>query len=229
MVWDKLLPAGGVSISQGDDAIRENNDKLEAAIDLEHKFTTGGPQDGRHTFLLATEGMQNGFSVLAADDGWVLLRDDVRDNACWYYYDSTHASGGGWYPMDVGTGDIPRIDEQSLYTVTQWSEWQEITVGGATVAIDFALAASQWATVPAGGPLAIGVPSNLVGGHTSSMVLELVNAAGGASLTWPPVNYRFPYDVAPAYDDAALKVNTYYLSVMRTGTVLVTAAPSVTA
>jgi hypothetical protein len=227
MVWDKLLPAGGVSISQGDDAIRENNDKIEAALDLEHKFTTGAAQDGRHTFLLATEAVQNGKAVVAADDGWVLLRDDVRDNACWYYFDSTHASGSGWYPMDVGTGDIPRIDEQSQYIVSQWAAWQEVTPSGGALAADFATSPAKWATVPAGGLLTISNATNLVAGHTSSMVLELTNAGTLSTLGWD-TNYRFALGVPPVFDAASGAINVYHLSAMSAaGLVLVSSAPGV--
>jgi len=48
MVWDKEKPQGNQKIRLSDDEIRANNAALEAAIDLDHDFTTGGTQTGEH-------------------------------------------------------------------------------------------------------------------------------------------------------------------------------------
>jgi len=48
--WDKGLPIAGRKARYIDDDIRDiNNVALEAAIDDEHDFTTGGTQTGQHT------------------------------------------------------------------------------------------------------------------------------------------------------------------------------------
>ena len=50
MAWNKDLPIAGRKARYIDDDIRDiNNPALEAAIDDEHDFTTGGTQTGQHT------------------------------------------------------------------------------------------------------------------------------------------------------------------------------------
>jgi len=48
MVWDKDKPAGNQKLRLADDDLRANNAALEAAIDEDHDFTTGGTQTGEH-------------------------------------------------------------------------------------------------------------------------------------------------------------------------------------
>ena len=47
-VWNKALPADNTVFRVADDAIRANNDAIEAAFDAEHVFATGGTQTGVH-------------------------------------------------------------------------------------------------------------------------------------------------------------------------------------
>lgn len=46
--WDKTIPIAGRKARYIDDDIRTNNAGIEAAFDLQHKFTTGGVLTGEH-------------------------------------------------------------------------------------------------------------------------------------------------------------------------------------
>ena len=54
MSWDKNKPAGSDLVPDVDDEIRTNNDALETALNLEHDFSTGGGQTGKHKFPVGT-------------------------------------------------------------------------------------------------------------------------------------------------------------------------------
>ncbi len=68
MAWDKTRPDGSiVAVSQADDLIRENNDSLETAMDVEHAFATGGTQTGRHQFGFGTVAARDAIADLLID------------------------------------------------------------------------------------------------------------------------------------------------------------------
>jgi len=67
MAWDKEKPAGGDEVATVDNSIRTNNAALEAAVNEEHSFATGGVQTGEH---------REGSAVLYRDhDADVLVLD----------------------------------------------------------------------------------------------------------------------------------------------------------
>ena len=84
MVWDKTLPDGSVDIAVGDDKIRLNNAAIELALNLEHKFVTGGVQDGRHVLQAFTLANANLETKDTDDNYWIVLITDQRDNLCWF-------------------------------------------------------------------------------------------------------------------------------------------------
>jgi hypothetical protein len=223
MAWDKDLPDGDNDLAQCDDDIRTNNAALETAMDLEHDFTTGGGQTGRHRFATHDAASQALLGVAAADDGWPILRTDVRSGEyVWYVYDGT-----AWSPVDLGTGDVPRLDENTEFTASQLSEWQVATITpGATdeLAVDLTASASQSATIS--NDTLIKSPSGAVAGTCQVTVLELTNSGAGHTLTWESA-YRTSNGIPPLFDDTSGAVNIYYLTHMNTGAMLVTSTPNV--
>lgn len=239
MAFDKSLPPGNTRISLGDNSIRDNNEGVEDAFggtvgdgsDLsgssprsgEHRFVTGGNQSGRHVFKHGAVAEQNGLSVSSEDDGWVIMRTDVRTGRrCWFVYD-----GSNWAAIDVGTGDIPRIDENSQFTAAQEFEWQSVVPAAGTLTLDFATQPSKYATVPASALMTIANPSNPPdAGFGSTYYLQLTNAGTGASLAWGS-NYVSANGLTPAFNAASGAINFYVLSVLQTGSILVHASPAV--
>ena len=222
MAWSKLLPNGDLSIAVGDDAIRANNTQLELALDLEHQFATGGLQTGRHKFAALNVGGQGGLVTAAADDGWVIMRTDVRTGMrCWFVYD---AAAVAWVPVDVGTADVPRLDEQSEFTVSQWGEWHLITLIGAVCPIDFAESAFQHAVHPGSSTLTVELAAvpNIVSGFGCSATLKFVNAGGASLLAWEPIVFVFAQGIPLFHDPAVNAVNVYNLTVLDDERVLVT-------
>lgn len=55
MAWNKNNPAAGITAKTLDDLIRTNNAALEAALDYDQDFTTGGTQTGKHHRLTMPE------------------------------------------------------------------------------------------------------------------------------------------------------------------------------
>jgi len=222
MAWSKLLPDGDLSIAIGDDAIRANNTQLELALDLEHQFATGGLQTGRHKFAALNVGAQGGLATAAADDGWVIMRTDVRTGMrCWFVYD---AAAVAWVPVDVGTADVPRLDEQSEFTVSQWGLYFPIVLIGAVCPIDFGESAFQKATHPGASTLTVelaAVPNIPVGGFGCSATLKITNAGGASVLAWDPVVFLFGQGAVPFHDPASGAINVYNLTVLDDGLVLV--------
>ncbi len=51
MAFDKNKPAGSTPLNQSDNQIRDNFTALEAALDQDHDFTTGGTQTGKHEMV----------------------------------------------------------------------------------------------------------------------------------------------------------------------------------
>lgn len=223
MTWDKDLPDGSVSIAQGDDVIRDNNAAIEAALDLEHQFATGGLVTGRHKFLSADLAAQDALGVDSDDDSWIILRTDVRGNRCWFYYDGT---AGEWKPIDLGTDDVPRLDEASEFTQVQWSKWDQVVPSGATLAVDFEKSATQYAAVPASSLLTISNPINLKASYGASVTIQLTNAGSGATLAWG-TDYKFVGGVSPIFDATSGALNVYNLTVLQTGKTFVSGAAGI--
>jgi len=228
MAWSKLLPNGDLSIAVGDDAIRANNTQLELALDLEHQFATGGLQTGRHKFAALDTGAQGGLVTAAADDGWVIMRTDVRTGMrCWFVYDAVAVA---WVPVDVGTADVPRLGEPSEFTAVQWGEYFHITLVGAVCPLDLANSAFQYAEHPGGSLLTVeldSVPAAVAAGFGCSVTLELTNSAGGGTLAWDSLVFVFSGGLPPIFDPTNAAVNVYGLTVLSAGKILVTGASGV--
>ena len=231
MVWNKLLPDGDLDIAQGDDALRANNAQLELAFDLEHQFSTGGLQTGRHKFAAMLKAAQDALGVAAADDGWVIMRTDVRTGKrCWFVYDSTIVDPDKWAPVDIGTEDVPRLGEASEFTAVQWGEYFHITLVGAVCPLDLNESAYQYTEHPGGSLLTVeldAVPAAVASGFGCSVTLELTNSAGGGTLEWDPLTFVFSAGLPPIFDPTSGAVNVYGLTVLSTGSILVTGSSGV--
>lgn len=239
MAFDKSLPPGNTRINIGDNSIRENNEGVEDALggavgdgaDLsgasprpgEHRFVTGGNQSGRHAFKHGALADQNGLSVSSEDDGWVIMRTDVRTGRrCWFVYD-----GSNWSAVDVGTGDVPRIDENSQFTAAQEYQWESVVPAAGTLSLDFSTQPAKYATVPASALMTVANPSNApAAGFGSTYYLQLTNAGTGATIAWGSA-YRAANSLEPAFNAASGAVNFYALTMLQTGAVLVHSSPAV--
>jgi hypothetical protein len=210
MVWNSALPDGDANIAEGDDRIRENNVALEAALTLEHKFDTGGDQTGRHIIQAFTLANANLESTDSTDDEWIVLVTDQRDNRCWYYYDDSSGSGE-FLPVDIGTGNVPRTDEQSEFTVSQWAAWATITVGGGLLAMVMDETAAKYAELPTSSTTTVSNPTNIVADHNSTVILQLLNGGADCVLEWG-TEYQYANNVAPIFDTTDGATNVYYIT-----------------
>lgn len=238
MAFDKSTPAGSTKVSLGDNAIRDNNDALEDALggtvgdgaDLagagtprpgEHRFVTGGDQSGRHTFKHGTSTEQAALSTSSEDDGWVIMRTDIRSGKrVWMVYD-----GSAWDTVDVGVTDIPRVDENSVYTAVQEFVWESVSPSGGTLTLDCETDHAKYATVPASSVMTIANLSNKpAAGNGCTIYLKLTNAGTGSSLSWGS-EYRTANGVTPSFDTGSGAINIYALTVLDDGNVWISSAP----
>jgi len=221
MAWTKTLPDGDQSIGIGDDAIRDNNDQLEAALDLEHRFATGGNQTGRHKFFVGTPTQID--ALTNAVEGSIAFDDDTlaADRPTLWVYD-----GSAWNTLDIDQA-IGRLDEEGDWTAPQSTQWVSVAVGGGLLPINMNLSACKYATLPASSTTTIQGPSNApTSGYSQSVILQLTNGGVDCVLAWD-TQYRASQGVEPLFDASSGAVNYYFLTVMQTGAVLVTAVPNV--
>lgn len=99
-VWDKMRPLGSEPPALIDDRLQENFAALEAAIDLEHDFTTGGSQTGRHALGRGTTAQRAAaYPTPAEGNVWANTETD-----CWEVYNGTD---GRWDSFGCGSvGDL---------------------------------------------------------------------------------------------------------------------------
>ena len=221
MAWDKTLPDGTLSIAQGDDDIRENNDSLEIALDLEHRFTTGGNQSGRHVFYYGTSAGVAGLADV--DDGSIAFEESSRGAGNPVL---RVREGGVWRQLDVAQ-DVARLDEANDWSAPNNFEWVSVTPAAGTpdtLAVDLTLSSYKYATIS--GDTEISNPSGAVAGYAQNVLLQITNSGAGHTITWGSA-YRAPNGVAPIYDDSDAAVNIFSLTILQTGGVLVTTAMDV--
>ena len=220
MAWDKDLPDGGVSIAQGDDAIRANNAAAETALDFEHEFATGGVQTGRHKFQLATKATIDALTDPTVD-GALAFASDQRPTAVPMYFDLT---SGNWLFLDIGTGDVARIDEAGSWTKIQSTLWESITPAGGDLALDLAKSATQYATISTN--ITITNPVSPVSSHASSVMFMITMSGAGNVISWD-TEYVAELSVAPLYTDADGDVNVFLITRLQDGTYLVSSLVNV--
>ena len=238
MVWNKDLPDGSDDIADGDDDIRTNNDALETALDAEHGMATGGNQSGRHKFPYDDLATLNALSPVplfndpSSGVGFasIALATTPR-NPNLVYWD-----GSEFLPVDVGTGDVARIDERSQFTRPSVAMFEDATLSlgtgpGGIDEIDIDLNGDRpalRATIT--GDTIINNPSNNVAGGSMTILLELtMDGTGGHTITFG-TSYRAPGGtVSPPIGTAAAAVTHVYLTTMNAGGVAVSTVPTLTA
>lgn len=131
MAWDKTKPAEGIPARQVNDDIRANNDTLETAFGLDHDFTTGGTQTGRHAQLTIPTGSDpagttdcvtvwNNSGKLRSRNGLgsivnIALISDLIPAAtkCWFYADTAPT---GWTLDATPSDELLGVKGGSVYT-----------------------------------------------------------------------------------------------------------------
>ena len=212
MSWNKNLPDGSKSIALGDDDIRENNDSLEDAVDLEHDFTTGGTQTGRHAFPVDSLGNLASLNP-AGVRGGLAIATGVRPSGVLAYHNGT-----SWILADNGNDDVARTDEVNLFTAPSWSEWLSVAPVSAQIDIDLDLGPTFYSTINTN--VLINNPSNAVANHCQNFLLQITWNGALHTLTWGAA-YRAANGIAPAYSTENGAVNLFTCTVLSTGSVLV--------
>jgi len=222
MAWDKNLPDGAVNIAQGDDAIRANNTAIEAAMDFEHEFATGGVVTGRHKFQLATKATIDALTDPTVD-GALALASDPRPNASLVYFDLT---SGDWLYVDVGTGDVARIDEIGSWTKMQSSLWDSVTPSGGFLAVNLAESPSKYATITT--DITFSNPINPVASHSSNVMFMVTWSGAGHTVSWGS-EYVSSNGTAIPYSTGSGDITVFYMSRLQDGNTLVTSLSDVKA
>jgi hypothetical protein len=135
-----------------------------------------------------------------------------------------------WDEIDVFQATIPRVDEQSEYTVTQWGEWASVSpVAGSpdTVAIDLSLSPYKYATIV--GDTLIQNPTNNVASHGTTVILQLTMSGAGHVITFGN-NYRSANGLDPVIADGNGEITLVYIQSIQAGAAyLVTTVPNMAA
>lgn len=222
MAWDKDLPNGSVNIAQGDNAIRDNNTAIETALGQEHEFSTGGTNAGRHKFVSGNTAARDAITTWV--DGSVFFNTEVRSGAiCIQRY-----NGSSWVNLDIFSTTIPRLNEQSIYTVTQVATWAQVTPGAGspdTLAVDLALSPRKYATIV--GDTIISNPTNAIASNGSDVILELTMSGSGHVITFGS-HYVSMGGIAPVVSSANGSKTRLYISSMQTASsYLVSSVPGI--
>lgn len=223
MAWDKDLPNGSANIAQGDNAIRANNAAIESALGQEHEFSTGGTNAGRHKFGSGNNAARDAITTWVAGSIW--FNTEVRSGSiCVQRY-----SGSAWVNQDVFQSSLPRVNEQSPYTVTQWGTWASVTPAAGTpdtLAVDLALSPYKYATIV--GDTLISNPTNALASNGTTVLLQLTMSGAGHVITWGN-NYRSVGGLDPVVANGSGQITLVYIQSTQAGTYLVTTAPNVAA
>lgn len=172
MAFNKDLPAGSTAFNQGDDAIRANNYAIEAALNQEHIFVTGGEQTGYHKFLHDTEA--NIEATYTTAGAFAFATDATGyTNPVPYFYDGT-----SWYHG---------ITEETLTIPNDWTAGQYSTPNaltpGATVASDWDDAEVFTLTI-GNDPTQLSNPSNLHAGKHAVRYYVITQSTPASVLTF---------------------------------------------
>lgn len=216
MAWDKDLPSGSNSIAQLDNDVRANNAAAETALDLEHRFATGGNQSGRHTFVVDTTA--NIGALADVDTGSIALSTDERTGKL-----SLMAyRSGAFEAVDSGVTDICRLDEVGNFTGALHTAWSVLTISASAVSID--AATFPYKAVVANQNFTISNPDGISALATSILLAIQMDGTGGHTISFGSA-YRAPGGVVPI-DTTANAQTLLYLTKMPTNTWLVTSIPN---
>jgi len=136
MAWDKDAPAGSLPLNVSDDVLRANQTALEAMVNVEHTFSTGGTaaEQGRHKFGIGLDAARAAaITSPTVGNMWFNTKDYVAHG--WYigqvYAEiSTGPSVYAW--VDIGPFDaaLARTDEAKVWTQGQAGAWVAFTEDG---------------------------------------------------------------------------------------------------
>ena len=112
MSWDKNKPAGSDLVPDVDDEIRTNNDALETALNLEHDFSTGGGQTGKHKFPVGTTANRPAASIA----GRIYLNTETNS--------IERDTGSDWVTAaEVNVSEFPSGTQMVFYQDTAPTGW----------------------------------------------------------------------------------------------------------
>ena len=221
MAWDKTKPDGDVSIGLGDDAIRDNNDAIEAALGAEHVFATGGAsaQTGRHKFVVDTTANINSMSP-APVEGSIALDETIQSGLGTTV--PVFFNGSTWEALDVGVANVPHTDTNSVWESAQWAESLSISPSVGLVAVDMSLQQAQRVTIS--GDVTISTPTGWVSTIETTVSLTVTMSGAGHTISWG-ANYVTAYGIPPAYDNTSGAVNVFHITKLFYGGYMVSSSP----
>lgn len=239
-IFDYSRPAGTDPVSLGDDTIRDNQEAVQAALDLEHDFSnaTQAEQSGRHSFetgdditldALVPAPVNGGlaWSTTPHVDSWTLM---VYDDGTGPYT----AAGGeiGWHPANVAPGDIPRTNFQSQYQTCQFAPAEQVALlpnspaGFDGVTVDLQASPIKLVT-QLNAPLFINNPTNPVAGAgTTVQLIVTMGTLPDLTISFG-TQYRSANGVTPDFGTGASDINVFWISYLQDGSWLVTSAPRI--
>lgn len=222
MAFDKTLPSGSANIALGDDAIRANNEALDDALKLEHRFTTGGNQSGVHVFITDTTTNLDLLPNRVDVPGSIGFSSSERTaaNPVLMYHDGT-----SFVPADVSPGNIPRTDAQNVYENTNWADVVSVTADIVAGELDIDLDAASYKTATVTSDLAIKDVTNDIADDVTVVFLELTMSGGPWAVTFGggTTVWQAAFGVAPYISPNDGDINVLQLVKLATGKWLATA------
>lgn len=182
MVWQKTRPAGNVALRQSDNNLRENAEALEAALDLEHFFETGGQQDGRHRFA-PEDDTARAVSISSPEEGNIHINDGT-DHESGNPYLEVYTSSA-WASLDVDISEVARTDVSKTWTEAQVATYEMLTPAAGSIAWDYTDASVFKVTLSAGTLTAytLASPTTTVPANAGGVWLFEVTQGGSADHT----------------------------------------------
>lgn len=190
MAWDAAKPDGGLSINIGDDAIRDNNAWLEAA--LAHFLTFPGSTTTRGYPKLAYGNSAAQAAIASPTSGYPFLRTDTVPPRL------EVSNGTDWTTVKIDPTSLLAI--VNTWTKPQRAQWVELT-SATSLSID--MSASDFYTVTLGHNVTSIGFTNGPGTLAASGVLRIKqDPTGSRTVTGWSSAVKFPYGVAPVMSTA---------------------------
>lgn len=226
MPFDKNLPSGGDKAKLLDDTTRANFAALEAALTVEHDFTTGSTQSGRHKFGIGNTASRDAQTGMVTGSIW--FNTGLRVGGLVMQV----KLGSLWFDLDVyQPATIPRINEQIPFLVTQWSNWTQVTpIAGSPNTLTVNLGTVQagalkYATITADTKLSN--PSNAVAAAGTTCIFDItIGGSGGYNFTFDTL-YRAANGLKPIVSSVVGSRTRLYIESMQDGTYLVSSKPAI--
>lgn len=224
--FDELNPIDTFLIPAYPNNERNHRAAVKDMLEIEHDTA-----EGRHKFGIGDDTARDAITTWVVGSTWYSTQGGIDvfqqvvisvGPVVWHNVD---ARGGG---LDSDLDDVAHINEQSLYTVTQWSDFITITPSaggpGDLVAVDCDLSPAQFVTIV--DDTEISNPINILGtANSTTIMLELLmNGTPGHLVTFAS-NYRSPGGLAPSIDTAANARTLLFITQTRDAKFMVTSSP----